>query len=88
MTSMVEQRIDEVRCLCRRYNVERLELFGSAASGDFDSDRSDIDFIVEFLPAGLARGVYVDTYLGRLEALEKLFERHVDLVEGPAIKNP
>ena len=32
--------------ICRRYRVERLYLFGSAADGPFDSERSDLDFLV------------------------------------------
>ena len=88
MIAIVEERMDDVRRLCRRYKVRRLELFGSAASGDFKPEHSDIDFIVEFKPAGLVLSVYVDTYFGLLEGLEQLFERRVDLVERPAINNP
>ena len=39
---------EELRDLCRRFHVRRLEVFGSAARGDFDPARSDIDFLVEF----------------------------------------
>ena len=42
---------DELRDLCRRFQVRRLEVFGSAArEADFDPVRSDIDFLVEFGP--------------------------------------
>ena len=36
--------------LCRRHRVQRLELFGSAATGQDDPARSDLDFLVEFEP--------------------------------------
>ena len=37
--------------ICRRYQVRRLEVFGSAACGtDVDPERSDADFIVELAP--------------------------------------
>jgi predicted nucleotidyltransferase len=39
---------EELRVLCRRFHVRRLDLFGSAARGDFDPERSDVDLLVEF----------------------------------------
>jgi predicted nucleotidyltransferase len=61
--------------------------FGSAARGDFDPARSDIDFLVEFdrePPIALS----IDTYFGFKEALEALFGRPVELVEPGAVRNP
>jgi len=48
MIDLVEQHREKITELCRRYRVARLEIFGSAASGQFDSARSDIDFFYEF----------------------------------------
>ena len=64
----------------------RLELFGSAAAGDFRPGESDLDFLVEVEP--LPAGAYANTYFGLLEALERLFATKVDLVVASAIKNP
>lgn len=72
--------------LCRRYCVRRLELFGSAATGDYRAGTSDLDFLVEFDP--LLRESYPDTYFGLLEGLEEFFGRPVDLVVSKAITNP
>jgi predicted nucleotidyltransferase len=44
------QRHEQVATLCRRFGVERLEVFGSAAEGRFDPGRSDYDFIARFSP--------------------------------------
>jgi predicted nucleotidyltransferase len=70
--------------LCRRFGVERLEVFGSAARGvDFDPQRSDADFLATFAPA--ARDdlcVFQDFQT----ALETLLGRKVDLVERPAVQ--
>jgi len=33
---------------CRQFRVQRPYLFGSAADGDFDFTRSDLDFLVAF----------------------------------------
>jgi predicted nucleotidyltransferase len=50
MDPAVQQERSALRELCARYGVRRLELFGSAAAGGFDASRSDLDFLVEFLP--------------------------------------
>lgn len=34
--------------LCERFHVNRLYLFGSAATGTFDIDTSDLDMLVDF----------------------------------------
>ena len=72
--------------MCSAYGVKRLELFGSGSRNDFDLERSDLDFLVEFadpMPTGA-----FDRYFGLKEDLEQLFQRPVDLVEIRAITNP
>ena len=73
---------EELRALCRRFRVRRLDVFGSAARGDFDPARSDIDFLVEFAAEAddLAR------FVNFKEALETLLGRRVDLVDRKAIE--
>jgi predicted nucleotidyltransferase len=48
MISLVEDKVQEVGEICRRHGVERLDLFGSAASEGFDVEGSDLDFVVSF----------------------------------------
>jgi uncharacterized protein len=87
MIDEIELHREELHELCRRFHVRRLDLFGSAARGDFDPERSDIDFLVEFdrqHPEALA----FETYFGLKEALEALLGRPVDLVEPGAVRNP
>ena len=86
MTSAIDPRISEVTRLCRHYNVRRLELFGSATGDAFDPQRSDIDFIVDFSANGDQDLFH--RYFGLKEALERLFDREVDLVMVGAMKNP
>jgi predicted nucleotidyltransferase len=86
MNPKVERHQGDLEGLCRRYRVRRLDLFGSAASGENKPGTSDLDFLVEF--EALPVGVYADTYFGLLEELERLFSRPVDLVVASAIKNP
>ena len=82
----VAERTGELERLCVRYGVRRLGLFGSAATESHLSEESDLDFLVEFQPTVLA--AYADAYFGLLESLEQLFGRPIDLVVGPAIRNP
>jgi predicted nucleotidyltransferase len=83
---IIETRRAELAALCRRFHVRRLDVFGSAAGNDFDSTRSDVDFLVEFEP--LPHAAYADTWFGLQEGLEALFGRPVDLVSARAVVNP
>ena len=86
MIPVIAEHAAELEQLWRRYRVQRLDLFGSAATGRYRPEYSDLDFVVTFRP--LPAGAYFDTYFGLREALERLFGRTVDLVVGSAIKNP
>ena len=84
--SLIRDRSAAIAALCRRHRVARLELFGSAVAGEFDVDRSDLDFLVEFL--SLTSVEHADAYFGLLADLQDLFDRDIDLVEAAAISNP
>ena len=77
---------DPLGDLCRRFHVRRLGLFGSAATGGFDPERSDLDLIVEFEP--MPPGAYADAYFSLREQLQILFGRAVDLLTETALANP
>lgn len=86
MIAEIEQYRQELEALCHECGVERLALFGSAATGGFRANTSDLDFLVEFRTP-LASG-YADRYFGLLEGLQSIFKRPVDLVVESAIRNP
>ena len=86
MENMIQQHRDRNAELCRHYHVRRLELFGSAASGTFDAQRSDIDLLVAFAPGGDQDLFH--QYFGLNEPLNGLFGRKVDVVMVGALKNP
>jgi predicted nucleotidyltransferase len=86
MIDVLEERRRSVAELCRRFDVSRLDLFGSAASGGFETETSDLDFVVEF--TSTTEVGFADRYFGLLEELERLFGHPVDLVIASAIKNP
>ena len=86
MISEIAKRAKDLEQLCVLYRVRRLDLFGSAVTGQHNLGESDLDFVVEFQP--LPAGKYADTYFGLLEDLEQLFGCPVDLIVSSAIKNP
>jgi predicted nucleotidyltransferase len=86
MLPLVRDQLPNLMSLCRKYRVQTLALFGSALRDDFVPQRSDLDFLVEFLP--LSPVEHSRAYFGLLEELEALFGRPVDLVERPALRNP
>ena len=45
---VVEAKKPEIIALCRRFGVVKLDLFGSATGPNWDPDRSDFDFVVDF----------------------------------------
>jgi predicted nucleotidyltransferase len=67
--------LDQILAFCRRNPIQKLSLFGSVLRDDF-TDKSDVDFLVEFRPGTLV------TYftLAELEiGLEEIVGRKVDL---------
>ena len=87
VAQVVQDKLGAIRELCRRYRVERLELFGSAATEEFDADLSDIDFLITYLPE-TDLGPWLRDYFGLKDNLRHLLGRPVDLVEAGAPKNP
>ena len=86
MIDLVTQKREEIAGLCRRLNVRRLDVFGSAANGNFDEEKSDLDFLVEF---GEHEHLDLfDQYFGLANNLEALFKRKVDLVTVGSVTKP
>lgn len=82
----IDSKIEEIAEICRRYGVERLDVFGSAARGiDFDPENSDVDFLVEFqetLPDKILR-----CWKGLRTDLADALGREVDLVSMGGVRN-
>lgn len=86
MIDQVAAQVDQIGLLCRQFGVRRLDVFGSAESGSFRADSSDVDFLVELDPPdGLSR---FDAFFGLKESLELLLGVPVDLVDPSALRNP
>lgn len=78
---------DAISALCRHYGVERLRVFGSALSSEWNEETSDFDFLAEFgpTPEGINR---FDQQFGFQVDLEQLLGRPVDVVDWNAAKKP
>jgi uncharacterized protein len=87
MVPSIEQNQTALAELCRRFGVRKLELFGSAATGDFNPSRSDLDFIVEF-PPDYDFGPWLSRLSQFEHSLSQLFGRRVDLITSSALRNP
>lgn len=85
MIAIIENKQDEIAALCHQYGIRKLELFGSAATGTFDPETSDLDFIVDL--GEYDEGVSHRS-LGFAEALNALCGRPVDVITAPPIRNP
>jgi hypothetical protein len=86
MMHIIEQNKGRLIELCKKYKVVGLDVFGSAATDDFDEATSDIDFLVEFDESVKQRRF--DNFFQFQAALEELFQRPVDLVEPGGLRNP
>ena len=86
LPALLSDKLEPLRALCDRYGVERLELFGSAARGEFDPTSSDLDFIVQM--KGRREPGYARRFCDFADALEALYGRRVDLLTELMIKNP
>jgi len=83
---MIKDKMVELTEICARRNVRTLALFGSAAKDTFESNSSDLDFLVTFNSTQPSE--HADNFFGLLEGLEELFGVPIDLVEASTIKNP
>ena len=85
LPALLSDKLEPLRALCEHYGVEKLELFGSAARGEFDPGHSDLDFIVRM--KGRREPGYARRFCDFADALEALYGRPVDLLTEPMIKN-
>jgi len=68
---------------CKKYNVKRLDVFGSSARGD-EKDPRDLDFLIEFhRPDHPSK-----RFFGLLHYLEDTANRSIDLVSINGVRNP
>ncbi len=84
--ALIEQHREAIAEICRRHAVRRLEVFGSGARGvEFDPQRSDVDFLVEFDTADGA--ATLNAFFALQGELAAVLRRPVDLVMAGSLAN-
>lgn len=71
----------EIKRTCRARHVRRLWVFGSAVRPDFDTAKSDVDFVVEWLPDA-PKGPWLSHLTGLESDLSTVLGRPVDVIES------
>jgi len=81
LESGLEIPTEKIAEICRRYGIQEMAVFGSAARNDMRPD-SDVDIMVEFFP-GVVHGW---EYFHLEEELAEAFGRGVDMATKKWIK--
>lgn len=84
---LIELNKQRIVALCKKHKVSKLFAFGSILTDKFN-DESDVDLLVDFDRTQIDLLDYADNFFGFQFALEKLFNRKVDITEDSAVKNP
>lgn len=83
---LIEINLQKIIDLCRKHKVKTLAVFGSILTDRFN-DKSDVDLLVNFEQIDHNTFDYVSNYFGLRDALERLFNRKVDLIEEKGLRN-
>ena len=86
MILLIEKNKSHLEELCKKYHVQKLELFGSAVTNNFDPAKSDLDFLVQFQP--LNQGELFAFYFDFLNDLRNLFGLKIDLITSESVNSP
>lgn len=81
-TPSIELPLKQLAAFCRRWNIAKLEVFGSAVRNDFRPD-SDVDFLATFTP-GVERSLL--DHVEMQNGLRAVVGREVDLVSRQAVE--
>lgn len=86
LAKYISERPGDFLNICEENHVSLLYGFGSAVSGDFDKNFSDIDILVEMHDIDpIQRG---EKLMSLWDMLEKFFHRKVDLLTDSSLRNP
>ncbi len=77
MNPFLDAKKPQIADLCRKHGVAKLEVFGSANTAEFDPERSDFDFVIEFSDYG--EGI-LSRFIGFADDIEAEIGRSADFV--------
>lgn len=83
LITSLRERQSEIAELCRTYGVRKLDVFGSATTGEFDPGTSDYDFVIDF--SEYSPGV-ATRFIAFGDALEALLGMPVDFMFDRSMK--
>lgn len=81
--ALLKPYMPSLDALCKKYGVDKLYVFGSLVTGEFDMEKSDVDFLVRFHhdeKVGMP-------FLSLLIELETLLNRRIDLIRERPFEN-
>ncbi len=86
MNRIIQDKLEAIKDLCKRYQVKSLHTFGSVNTTDF-TPQSDIDLLIDFNPS-ISIDEYTEYYFVLREKFVALFKRKIDLVTRRSLSNP
>ncbi len=87
MVAIVENKIEEIKELCKKMQVQSLYLFGSGTSEKSFTKESDLDFLFQFKKDDQGLPVSGYDYFDLMFDLEKITGKKIDLVAEERVKN-
>lgn len=86
LNEAIQHKKADFLALCKTHEVNKLYVFGSANTSEFNLDTSDIDFLIEIANEDpIKRGEYL---MSIWDKFETFFQRKVDLLTNASIRNP
>ena len=76
--------LDDVVCICKKYHVMELSIFGSSIRDDFTQE-SDVDILVSFKKNSV---INLFDIIELKKEFSMMLNREVDIVEKESLKNP
>lgn len=86
MQSFIKDKIEDLKKLCRAYEVKSMYVFGSASTGSSFTNESDVDILIAFKDISIE--AYTDNYFNLNYELQGLFDRKIDLLTENSLSNP
>lgn len=87
MVAIVENKMEEIKELCKKMQVQSLYLFGSGTSEKSFTKESDLDFLFQFKKDDQGLLVSGYDYFDLMFDLEKITGKKIDLVAEERVKN-
>ena len=85
MNTIIRDKIEDLKQICKEYDVKTLYIFGSVCTDKF-TENSDIDILISFKDISIEK--YTDNYFELHYELEALFNRKIDLLTENSLSNP